>query len=122
MATGLTVGAAGELLAELASKYTYIQLHDGDPGAAGTSNVADESDRMQVTWDSPSDAQMVSATDLEWTNVEANETYTFFSAWDAATSGNCGFTGTVSANAVTAGDTFKIAAGGLFVSFSVAAD
>ena len=120
MATGLTTTAADELLGELASKYVYIQLHDDDPGASGTSNVATENTRKQVTWDSPDGGSMDSASDLEWTNVAGSETYSHFSAWSAASSGDCGFTGTITANAVTAGDTFRIAAGGLTVSLTTA--
>ena len=46
-----------------------------------------------------------------WVNVAGSEDYTHFSLWDNSTAGNCLFTGTITANAVTAGDTFTIASG-----------
>src|SRR5690606_11534100 len=116
MDTGLTSAGAEDLLAELASAYTYVQLHVGIPGASGTDNVAEESTRKEVTWDTPSAGTLASASSLEWEDVAADETYTHFSAWTQSSSGSCGFTGTINANAVTTGDTFKIASGGLTVS------
>src|SRR5690606_36777614 len=73
IATGLISGAADDLLDELRTTYTYIQLHTDDPGAAGTSNVATEGDRVQVTWGAASSGSMSSASDLEWTNVAGSE-------------------------------------------------
>ncbi|HEX6969054.1 MAG TPA: hypothetical protein VF174_09630 [Micromonosporaceae bacterium] len=120
MATGLISAAADTVLGSLGETYTYIQLHTDDPGADGTANVATESTRQQVTWGTPSSGSMASAADLEWTSVAGSEDYTHFSAWTQSSSGSCGFTGTINANAVTTGDTFKIASGGLTVSFTVA--
>lgn len=122
MPTGLTTAAANELLDALAATYRFIQLHTGDPGANGTLVVAAEADRLQVTWAPAADATLTSGSLLEWTNVVAAEDYSHFSAWDTATpgAGTCGFTGLVNANAITAGDTFRIAAGGISAPFTVA--
>jgi hypothetical protein len=50
---------------------------------------------------------------IEWTSVPASETYSHFSLWTAATGGNFLFSGTITANPVTTGDTFTIAIGDL---------
>jgi uncharacterized membrane protein YgdD (TMEM256/DUF423 family) len=94
----------------------YIQLHTGDPGAAGTANVATETDRQQATFGDAASAGAISNTvALTWTAVAGTEDYTHFSAWDASTSGNFLFSGTMTANAVTTGDTFQIPIGDLDV-------
>jgi hypothetical protein len=120
MATGWSTGAANNALDEVAADYTWIQLHTGDPGATGTANVASNSTRQQVTWGSASNGAMTSTNDLEWTSVPASENYTHFTAWSAATEGDFGFSGTITANAVTAGDDFTIPAGALNVSLTLA--
>lgn len=101
--------------------YVFIQLHDGDPGAAGTANVATESDRVTVGSYTVAAGQMSNAAAAEWASVAATETYTHFSAWDAATLGACGFTGTITAPGVIAGDNFIIEIGDLVVTFALAA-
>ena len=122
MATGLIAAAANGLLDSLGAAHRWIQLHKGDPGPAGTAQVATETDRMQVTWAAASGGTLTSGgtQPLEWTNVAGSEDYTHFSAWSTQTTGTCGFTGTVTANPVTAGDTFRIAVGGLTATFPVA--
>jgi hypothetical protein len=88
---------------------TYIKLHTGDPGEAGTSNAATETTRKSVTWSAASSGSMATAALAEWTNVAATETYTHWSLWDNLTTGNCLWTGSLSSSAaVTAGDTFQI--------------
>lgn len=88
---------------------TYIKLHTGDPGEAGTSNAATETTRKVVTWNAASSGSMATAALAEWTNVAATETYSHWSLWDNLTAGNCLWTGALSSSAaVTAGDTFQI--------------
>jgi hypothetical protein len=88
---------------------TYVKLHTGDPGEAGTSNAATEATRKAVTWSAASSGSISSSATLEWTNVSATETYSHWSLWDASTSGNCLWTGGLATSAaVTAGDTFQI--------------
>lgn len=91
----------------------YIKLHVGDPGEAGTSNAATETTRKSVSFAAASGGSMASDAALTWTSVAGTEDYTHFSLWDASTAGNCLWTGTITANAVTAGDTFTIASGAL---------
>lgn len=93
----------------------WVQLHTGDPGSAGTSNVATETDRVQGTFGSAATSRAISNTAvIEWTGVAASETYTWVSLWDASTNGNfLGRDDLSSSAAVTAGDTFRIPIGDL---------
>jgi hypothetical protein len=87
----------------------YVKLHTGDPGEAGTSNAATEATRKVITFSAASSGSIASAATIEWTNVSTTETYSHWSLWDASTSGNCLWTGSLSSSAaVTAGDTFQI--------------
>jgi hypothetical protein len=87
----------------------YIKIHLGDPGEDGTSNAASETTRKLVSWSAASAGSKASSATLTWTSVSATETYTHWSMWDAATAGNCLWSGALSASAaVTAGDTFQI--------------
>jgi hypothetical protein len=87
----------------------YIKLHTGDPGEAGTSNAATEATRKVVTFSAAASGSISSAATVEWTNVSTTETYSHWSLWDNATTGNCLWSGALSSSAaVTAGDTFQI--------------
>lgn len=93
----------------LAVSAVYIKLHTGDPGEAGTSNAAAETTRKLITFSSASGGSLASSAAISWTNVSTTETYSHWSAWDAATAGNCLWTGALNASAaLTAGDTFTI--------------
>jgi hypothetical protein len=128
MAVGLSAAVANAILNALCRSTAWtepdavwIQLHTGDPGAAGTSNVATETTRQQATFGTTASGGAISNTAaLTWTNVAGSEDYTHYSAWDAETDGNFLFSGTITANAVTAGDTFTIAVGDMDVSLTVA--
>lgn len=90
---------------------TYVKLHIGDPGDAGTANAAGNTTRKLASWAAASGGTIQTDASLDWTNVSNSEDYTHFSVWDDPTAGNCLFTGTLTANAVTAGDNFTIATG-----------
>jgi hypothetical protein len=107
------VGAAAHLNA-----YPWIKLHIGSPGTAGTGNAAGETDRVQASWGAIATDTISNSADLDWTSVSTTEDYTHWSAWTASSGGTCGHTGTLTANAVTAGDNFRIAAGDLDVVFA----
>lgn len=132
MTTGVASASAEDILDALCASVTWsepaanhIQLHTGDPGGAGTANQATETDRVQATFGTASTAAgtttISNTADLEWTAVAGSETYSYFSAWDSGAGGNFLYSGTVTANAVTAGDDFTIAIGDLDVTLSVAA-
>lgn len=127
MATGLASSVAASLLDALvnASNYTapaqvWVKLHTGDPGAAGTSNAATETTRKQLSAAAASGGTVASDSALTWTSVAGTEDFTHYSAWDASTAGTFLFSGTITANAVTTGDTFTIPSGDFDISLSVA--
>lgn len=65
----------------------WIKLHIGSPGSAGTSNAAAETTRKQATFDAASFGYAANDIDINWTNVAATETYTYWSAWTASSGG-----------------------------------
>lgn len=121
MAVGLIAAEANDILDALVAAYPYLQLHDGDPGASGTSNVATESTRELASWAAASGGGVTTDTDTEWLAVAGTEDYTHVSGWSASSGGSCGYTGTITASAVTAGDDFALPAGDVDVSLNVAA-
>ncbi|MEI5100301.1 hypothetical protein RB200_19460 [Streptomyces sp. PmtG] len=120
MTVGFSTAAANTHLDNQGSTYSWIKLHVGDPGAAGTANAATETTRKQATWASASGAAKTTTADLVWTAVAGTEDYTHFSMWTASTAGSFGGSGTVTANAVTAADTFTIPTGELDLTLPVA--
>ena len=120
MAEGFGSAGANTALDALVAAYPWIKLHVGAPGAAGTSNAATETTRKQATWAASSGGATSNSNALTWTNVAGSEDYTHFTAWTASTAGTFGFSGTVTANAVTAADTFTIAIGDLDVALTLA--
>jgi hypothetical protein len=126
MAVGLIAAVANKMLDAVAGRTTYtaetavwVQLHIGDPGAAGTANTATETTRKQVTFGSAASGGAISNTAaLTWTSISGSQDATHFSAWTAVTAGSALFTGTVTANSYTAGDTFEIAIGDLDVTLT----
>lgn len=129
MTVGLAAATANAILDALCRSVAWtepdevwVKLHVGDPGAAGTANPAAETDRVQATFGSASVGGALSNTvQLQWTGVAGTEDYTHFSVWTASSAGTFLFSGTITANAVTIGDTFTIPVGDLDVSFTIAA-
>lgn len=128
MAEGLSAAVANALLDAVckATNYTaptavWIKLHTAAPGAAGTANAATETTRKQATFGTSASGGLISNTvALSWTNVAGTEDYTHATAWDASTAGNFLFSGTITANAVVAGDDFTIPIGDVDVSLNIA--
>lgn len=119
MAEGIAAVAANSALDTMWTTYSWIKLHVGAT-AVGTANPATETTRKQVTGASASAGAKASNVALTWTSVAGTEDFSQFSGWTASTVGTCGWSGTVTANPVTAGDTFTIASGALTSSFTVA--
>lgn len=88
----------------------YAKLHTGDPGEDGTANAAGNTTRQEVQFGASSNGVISLSNAPSWTNVSTTETYTFVSIWDSATVGNCYGSGALTANPVTAGDTFNLTA------------
>jgi len=125
VAVGLRASIAAALLDALLNSVAYdgptniyAQLHVGDPGAAGTSNPATETDRQEVTFGAASGGAISNDNAPSWTSVAAAEDYTHVSLWDAAAAGNFLMSGTITANAVSAGDTFTIPVGDMDITLT----
>ena len=98
----------------------YIKLHVGDPGSAATANAATETTRKSVSFAAASAGAIASDADISWTNISGSQDATHFSSWDSLTAGNFLFSGTITGNAYTAGDTYTISSGNLSASLTVA--
>jgi hypothetical protein len=126
MATGLSAYTANKFLDALGNATAfsvadvYIKLHVGDPGANGTSNAATETTRKVVTFASASNGSIASDSAATWTNIAGSQDATHFTAWDNLTAGNFLFSGTITSNPYTAGDTVTIASGSLTASLTIA--
>lgn len=103
----------------------HVQLHTAEPGATGTTAVAAEARRIAASFGSAASGGLVANTaEVAWTPpLAANETCTHFSLWDAASGGNCLWTGDVDPDvAVATTRTFSFPAGRLTLAFAAAAD
>lgn len=98
----------------------YIKLHTGDPGAAGTANPATETTRKAASFGAAASGALASDADITWTNISGSQDASHFTAWDSLTTGNFLFSGTITANPYTAGDTYSINSGDLTVSLTLA--
>jgi len=66
----------------------WVQLHIGDPGAAGTSNTSAVTTRQQVTWSAASGGSKSEASAPTNWNMTTTETISHISCWDANAAGN----------------------------------
>lgn len=126
MAAGISDYLANELLDAVGNNgafsvaTVYVQLHVGDPSSNGTANPATETTRKAASFGAATGGVLTSDAAVSWTNIAGSEDATFFTAWDADTAGNFLFSGTITANAYSAGDTFTIPSGSLTVSLTLA--
>lgn len=126
MAHGLSAYLCNSWLDALANNTSfavaqvYIKLHVGDPGANGTSNAATETTRKSVSFGAAAAGAIASDADISWTNIAGSQDATHFTAWDNVSAGNFLFSGTITGNAYTAGDTYTISSGNLSASLTVA--
>ena len=104
----------------LAVAVPYVKLHVGDPGAAGTANPATETTRKAISFAVASAGAIASDADISWTNISGSQDATHFTVWDDVSAGNFLFSGSVTAGAYTAGDTYTITSGNLSASLTVA--
>lgn len=130
MAVGLSSAVAQEILNAIGNDGTttiltamtaaWIQLHTADPGAAGTTAVAGNATRKSISFGAASGGTMSNDAAVSWSTseVDTSEGYTHYSIWSASTSGTFIASGTVTANAVTAGDEFEIPIGDIDLVFS----
>lgn len=109
----------------------FLQLHTGNPGAAGTGNVAKKggSDivRKAITFAAPTnhpsntERRVLSSAAITWTGTEidAAQNITHFSIWSASTAGQPEFISTVSQSKTTGSDGVTIASGDIEVVIGV---
>lgn len=94
MADGLSVAVANAALSTIiGTDANYIQLHTGDPGSSGTSNVSSVTTREAVTWAAPSAGSVAASDSPAWTSWAGTngEIVTDLSFWSASSSGTFGF-------------------------------
>ena len=126
MATGLSTFLANSFLDSLGNatafsvSNVYVKLHIADPGSAGTANPATETTRKAASFGSATAGGLSSDAAITWTNIIGSEDATYFTVWDSLIAGNFLFSGTITGNPYTAGDTYTIASGALTVSLTVA--
>jgi len=99
----------------------YMQLHTADPGAAGTTSVATETTRKSVSMAAATGGTITNDVAVQWTGIAGSQDATHYSLWDASTVGNFLGSGTITANAYTAGDTLTFAIGDIDIALTVAA-
>lgn len=129
MAEGLKPSVANAILTALfhGTAYQgpanlYVQLHTSDPGANGTTGVANAGRRVALGTMTVSAGAGTNNADIVFTAVASTQTYAAVSLWDSVTvgGGNYILTGGIVGQA-TAGNDFTISAGQLSISISTAA-
>lgn len=103
-----------------ANAEVWVKLHTGDPGSAGTSNAAGETDRTQATFGSvASGAAIANTVAIAWTAVSTSETYSHVSLWSASAAGTfLGSAALTQSKTVNAGDNFSIPIGDLDITIA----
>lgn len=92
---------------------TAVQLHTGDPGAAGTANGSSETTRKVLTWSAASGgSKSIAATLPSWASwSQGTQTITHITIWDSATAGAGNFLLSIALTTgkqVTNGDTLNL--------------
>lgn len=126
MAAGLSATKANEFLNNLGNAGSvtsvtaiYAKLHLGDPGAAGASNPAAETDRVAISFGAASAGSMANDAAVTWTNVSNTETVSHVSFWDHATAGVfLGSDALATSRDLVAGDDAEFAIGALTLSIT----
>jgi hypothetical protein len=123
MALGLSATLANAMLKGTGAgldDYRWLQLHVGAPGAAFSANIAAQSTRFQVTWDTPVGGACDVTTDVALTGLAATETWIAFTAWSASTAGTAGLSGSISVGQVLSGANITIPTASITVTFTLA--
>jgi len=108
--SGWAVAAANTALDGLVG--TFVQLHVGEPGAAGTANVASVTTRPALTWGASANGSKAITNQPVWAAwAGCSQTITHISQWTASSGGT--FKGSAALStpvAVTAGATITLTA------------
>lgn len=88
MTAGISATSANAMLDMLGDP--YIQMHTGDPGAAGTSNIAGVATRVAADLGPAAGGVRTLSVPVEWSSPWAGpaQTITHVSGWTAATAGS----------------------------------
>lgn len=116
MTVGITSYLANKLLDHICRNvaYTppavvYAKAHLGDPGATGAANASAQTTRLACSFAAAASGSISANTTPEWT-LNATETISHVSFWDALTSGNCLWTAAASVSkGGISGDIIRIA-------------
>jgi hypothetical protein len=73
----------------------YFKAHTGDPGATGAANASAQATRLATTWAAAASG-LITMTGTPELTLNATETITHGSLWDAPTGGNCLWTAAAS--------------------------
>jgi hypothetical protein len=120
MAEGWSTAQANSIIDAAVAAYPWMKLHVGAPGSAGTSNAAVETTRKQVTFGAAASGAASNTGAITWSGVAGTEDATHCSFWSASTNGSFGFSGTITANALTAGDDLTFAVGDIDITVPTA--
>lgn len=97
---------------------TWVALHTGDPGAAGTANAsAGSTDRSQVSFSAASGGALaLTGAQPSWTNGGTSETITHLSVWSASSGGSFLFSVALgTSRAWVSGDVLAVSALGVSI-------
>ncbi len=89
----------------------FVQLHTGDPGAAGTTAVSSTTTRQALNYAAASAGAQALTGTTQWTNWAGTngEVVTHISIWSASTSGNFHYSVALTASkTINTGDTLTL--------------
>lgn len=98
----------------------YVALFDGDPGedGSGASEVTTTlrpAGRVAVTFGAPTNGVISNSADVDFGDADAGATVAGFGIYDAASAGNLLAYGSLTSQAITAGNPVKFSTGNLTV-------
>lgn len=90
MADNVSTGNANSAASVITANSSYIQLHTGDPGSAGTANQSSVTTRVAVTWGAATGGVVTSTNQPQWTAWAGTngENVTDISYWNASNGGS----------------------------------
>jgi hypothetical protein len=85
----VATSVANGWLTTLIDEAQYAQLHTGDPGSAGTSNVSSVTTRESISWGTVSGGSVSASNEPEWTDWAGTngEDVTYISLWSSSSGG-----------------------------------
>lgn len=88
---------------------TFVELHIGDPGAAGTSNPSAVTTRSSATFNASAGGSALSLSNTPSWSMTATETISHIAVWDASSAGTFLFSAALNTSkAVNNGDTLNL--------------